>query len=132
MRLLVVDDDRAAVDALKALLEIEGARVAGAINVAEAMERLREQTPDVVVTDLSMPEQDGYTLLNQIRASQQRHALLPVIALTGFGRERDVQRVKDAGFYGHVSKPVVFEELLRQIVEAHRATKHETEDFPSI
>ena len=130
MRLLVVDDDRIAVDALRTLLEIEGACVAGASNVGAAMERLYEQTPDVVVTDLSMPEQDGYALLNQIRASQ-RHANLPVIALTGFGPERDVQRVRVAGFYRDVRKPGGFEDLLRQIAEAYRTAKPGTGDVPS-
>lgn len=131
MRLLVVDDDRVAVDALKALLEMEGASVDAATNAAEAMQHLREQVPDVVVTDLSMPEQDGYALLNQILASPE-HAHLPVIALTGFGREQDVQRVRDAGFHGHVCKPVVFEELLREITGAHRTTKPDVEPRQAI
>lgn len=127
MRLLVVDDDRIAVSALKALLEMEGASVVAATNAAEAMQHLHERAPDVVVTDLSMPGQDGYALLSRIRASRG-HASLPVIALTGLGREQDVQRVKEAGFHGHVSKPVVFEELLREITQAHRMTKPGTED----
>jgi two-component system CheB/CheR fusion protein len=66
---------------------------------------------DVVVSDISMPEMDGFEFLRRLRGIQ-RHASVPVLAVTGFGRDEDVQRAKEGGFFAHISKPVDLEQLL--------------------
>ena len=119
MRILVVDDDRATVDALKTLLELEGAMVAGATSADEALAHLESEVPDIVLTDLGMPNRDGYALLKDIQARPEL-AELPVVALTGFGRQNDVSRTMTAGFADHIGKPVVFSKLLQIIAELTR------------
>ena len=111
LTILVVDDDPATVEALATLLELEGAAVQRARSAAEALACLDGERPDVVVTDLGMPHQDGFALLQAIRARSDG-AGLPVVALTGFGRPDDVQRTVEAGFDAHLGKPVEFGRLL--------------------
>jgi two-component system, chemotaxis family, CheB/CheR fusion protein len=114
LSLLVVDDDHVTVDALKTLLSLEGAQVSSATSGAEALRIASAQEFDLVITDLGMAGMDGYELLAQLKAAP-RTAQWPVIALTGFGREKDVLLAELAGFSAHISKPVSIERLLALI-----------------
>jgi two-component system, chemotaxis family, CheB/CheR fusion protein len=116
LHVLVVDDDRDTAHSLQMLLEIEGAKVDAATSGAEALSIAAKRRPDLVLTDVGMPEMDGYMLLELLRA-QPGMGELPVIALTGFGRPHDVTRAQQAGFDAHISKPVEMEDLLAKIVE---------------
>jgi two-component system CheB/CheR fusion protein len=120
LRILVVDDDPVTVDSLSILLELEGARVLTATSGADALRELDTTPVDIVLTDVGMPDMDGYQLLAAIRA-RPGGADLPVIALTGFGRPADLRKADSAGFTGHITKPVAVHELWRQVQAAMHA-----------
>jgi signal transduction histidine kinase/AmiR/NasT family two-component response regulator len=116
MRLLVVDDDPDVRNVLDSLLCAEGARVFSAASAADAMERLRLQRMDAVLSDIGMPETDGYALARRIRALAEREsatpAAVPLIAFTAFSREEDARRALDGGFDAHIGKPAELEQLI--------------------
>jgi CheY-like chemotaxis protein len=108
--ILVVDDAPAAVQMLAQLLEMLGQKVRTAHSAAEALARVEERPPDVVISDLGMPLVDGLELARRLRAlPKMRGAVL--VALTGYGQASDKQRSKDAGFVHHLVKPVSVETL---------------------
>jgi two-component system CheB/CheR fusion protein len=121
LQLLVVDDTAATVDGLARLLEMEGATVLRAYGGEEALDLLRRETVDVVLSDLGMPGIDGYELARRVRADP-RTATLPMVALTGFAREGDVRESVAAGFTAHVGKPIVLESLAEVVAQALKAT----------
>jgi CheY-like chemotaxis protein len=111
-RVLVVDDSRDAADALALAFELLGCEVALAYDGARALAELDGFAPDLMVLDLSMPVMDGYTLARAIRARPALSAV-PMVALSGFGRESDRERSRQAGFDSHLLKPIEFSELQR-------------------
>ena len=116
LRLLVVDDEADVRSVLESLLGAEGARVVGAASAEEAMERLRFQRMDAVLSDIGMPDTDGYALARRIRALRERESAtqpsVPLIAFTAFSREEDARRALDNGFDAHVAKPADLERLI--------------------
>ena len=116
VRVLVVDDEADARALVKRLLEDRGARVQTAGSVAEAMELLRAETPDVLVSDIGMPGEDGYSLIRQVRAlGPELGGNVPAVALTAYARAEDRMKAVLAGFQMHVSKPVEPAELLAMV-----------------
>ncbi|RZA31140.1 MAG: response regulator [Lysobacteraceae bacterium] len=111
LRILVVDDDRTTVEALQTLLGLEGATVTKATSGLEALDFAAGQPFDLVITDLGMAGMDGFEFLAQLKALPAARQW-PVIALTGFGRERDIKLAELAGFAAHIAKPVSIERLL--------------------
>src|SRR4029450_8159878 len=85
VEILLVEDDRDALEAMTLTLEMSGATVRSASSAAEAWSEFTRRAPDIVVSDLSMPEEDGYSLLRRIR-SANRNGPGPAVALTGFTR----------------------------------------------
>lgn len=109
-RVLVVDDARAAVFTLGKLLEAMGQRVRTAHDAATALEIVRSDPPDVVISDIAMPEMNGYELARRLR--KECGPVEPVlVALTGYGQDSDRQRSIEAGFDYHLVKPVSSEAL---------------------
>jgi hypothetical protein len=107
VRVLVVDDadDGRALTSL--VLTQAGARVTSVPSVREALEMLEQERPDAVVSDIGMPDEDGYALIRQIRQHEaERGGFLPAVALTGYARDIDRDRVLRAGFQAHVTKPL--------------------------
>jgi PAS domain S-box-containing protein len=119
LTVLVVDDDEDARDLIRTTLEHEGARVLSAGSLKQAQEILAGETPDVVVSDIAMPNGTGYDLARQIRANP-RLATLPAIALTAYGRVEDRERALSAGFDFHIVKPVEPLHLVQAIAAAVR------------
>jgi PAS domain S-box-containing protein len=111
MRILVVDDSLDTVDMLSRLFEMDGAVVTSAHSGDEALEALRREEFDVILSDISMPGMDGFELLRNMRALPNTGDT-PVLALTGFGRAEDVARAKAEGFYSHVTKPIDLVQLI--------------------
>jgi PAS domain S-box-containing protein len=104
---LVVDDDAETREVLKVVLGFEGARVTTAPSVADAVVALKRRWPDVLVSDIGMPGEDGYDLIRRVRrleAASGRH--LPAIALTAYSAAEDRRRTLHAGYDTHVAKPV--------------------------
>ncbi len=111
-RIVLVDDDRRVLDALSLLLERAGATVMTAESAAAARRVIAASDPDLLLCDIAMPGEDGYTLISQLRASGVR---IPAIALTAHAMESDAARSLAAGFDAHVTKPIDFEKLVAKI-----------------
>jgi signal transduction histidine kinase len=113
VRVLLVDDESDAREASRAVLESAGALVVAAGSVREALAALRAGTiVDLVVSDIAMPEEDGYTLMERARALGGETAMLPAIALTAYAGLEDQHRARAAGFLRHLAKPVVPSDLV--------------------
>ena len=113
---LVVDDQDDARDLLKRVLEECDARVLTAASAGAALATVEADHPDVLVSDVGMPDVDGYELLRRVRAlGPARGGRLPAIALTAFARSEDRTRALRAGFLVHVSKPVEPSELVATV-----------------
>ena len=109
-RILVVDDNYDAGEMLGTLLEALGATVSGVHRGRSALERLDQFDPDTMLLDIGMPDMDGYELARQVR-SIPNHANTLLIALTGWGQERDYGQSQAAGFDHHMVKPLDIDEL---------------------
>jgi CheY-like chemotaxis protein len=116
VQVLVVDDDRDALDMLARLLSDAGAAVRTASSATEAVTLLRWIQPDVLVSDLAMPDEDGYSLIRTVRASERGTGRdIPAVALTAYVRVQDRARAVAAGFNMFVEKPVDPDELISVI-----------------
>jgi len=104
-RILVVDDMRVAAHALARLLETLGQEVSIAHDANLALQMLETALPDVVISDIGMPDMDGYELAQRIRNSRQFDAVI-LVALTGYGQEEDRRRARAVGFRDYLTKPV--------------------------
>jgi signal transduction histidine kinase len=111
LRILLVDDSLDTVQVLSWLLASKGLRVREAASVAEALQAARAEPPDVIITDIGMPEQDGYDLLRLVR-NEERLRHLPVIAATGYVGSQEQEQMTQAGFSATLSKPFDLSELL--------------------
>ncbi len=117
LRISIVDDDNDACNLLRFSLEMSGAEVRTSSSVADAMKSLREWRPDLLLTDINMPGEDGYSLIKKLRALKpEQGADIPAIALTAMAREEDSEQALSAGFQMHIPKPVDIEELAEAIV----------------
>ncbi len=113
LRLLVVDDEEDTRTLLKTVLETCGAQVTTASSAREAIAALKESRPDVLISDLGMPEEDGYALIKKVRAlSQEDGGNTPSAALTAYARVEDRMKVLRSGFQIHIPKPVEPAELI--------------------
>ncbi len=111
LRVLIVDDSPDTVEMLQILLEFEGALVDSAMSGEDALKLASAREFDVIVSDISMPHMDGFEFLRRLR-SIPKHAHVPVLALTGFGRPEDISRAHAEGFFRHVIKPIDVDDLL--------------------
>jgi len=118
LRVLSIDDQEDARDAMAALLESLGAQVHSAESAQEALAALASYQPDVVLCDLSMPGEDGFSVIRKIRALESDHdGKVPVVALTAYADRESIQRCLDAGFDAHLAKPMDVVDLARLIRE---------------
>jgi signal transduction histidine kinase/CheY-like chemotaxis protein len=124
LKVLVVDDEPDARALIKRLLEDYGASVTAASSAQEAYERVQAEPPDMLVSDIGMPGEDGYSLIRRIRAlSPGRGGETPALALTAYARSEDRERSILAGFQMHIPKPV--EPLALVLTVAKLANKAE-------
>jgi signal transduction histidine kinase/ActR/RegA family two-component response regulator len=112
LRILVVDDSADGRALTSLLLTQAGAKVKAVASVREALQMLDAERPDALVSDIGLPDEDGYGLIGQIRQREAEHGgFLPAVALTGYARAEDRERILAAGFQAHVPKPVEPAEL---------------------
>lgn len=117
LRISIVDDDNDACNLLRFSLEMSGAEVRTSSSVADALKSLREWVPDLLLTDINMPGEDGYSLIKKLRALKpEQGADIPAIALTAMARTEDSEQALSSGFQMHIPKPVDIEELAEAIV----------------
>ncbi|SFU52415.1 ATP-binding protein [Pseudoduganella namucuonensis] len=121
LRVLVVDDEADARELIKRILGDCHASVSTAASAAEALALVESLRPALLVSDIGMPEVDGFELLAKVRAlGPERGGAVPAIALTAFARAEDRLRALETGFSDHVSKPVEPAELLDAVARAAR------------
>jgi len=113
LRMLLVEDDPDTLNALGMLLRVKGALVTTAASAEEALERAGAERFELIVSDIAMPNMDGYTLLARLREAGLRD--VPAIALTGFARPGDRARALAAGFNDHVAKPFQYDAFMRVV-----------------
>jgi PAS domain S-box-containing protein len=125
IRVLVVDDEDDARELVTMLLHEAGAETVGADSASSALDAIDRWRPDVLVSDIGMPVEDGYALLRKLRTrAPEAGGKVPAIALTAFTRGEDVARSREVGFARHLAKPVEPAELVaavRQLADACRA-----------
>jgi CheY-like chemotaxis protein len=119
VKVLVVDDDQDARDLIATTLHHAGANVSSASTMQEALEVIRAQPPQAVVSDIAMPSGTGYDLIGEMR-KMPGLATIPAIALTAYGRVEDRDCALAAGFNFHVTKPVDPHQLVQILSEALR------------
>ena len=112
VKVLVVEDDRDTRDLVRRFLEAHRAEVVVAASAPEALDVILAQRPHVLVSDIGLPDVDGYDLVRRVRALDDPIANLPAVALTAFARPVDRTRALRAGFNAHVAKPVDPSELV--------------------
>jgi PAS domain S-box-containing protein len=118
LRILVVDDEEDMRDLVQFILEQQGAQVTVAASAAEALMLFERQPPDILISDIGMPEMDGYMLMQQIRRrSSQQGGQILAIALTAYAGEYDQRQALKVGFQKHIPKPVEPEVLVNAISE---------------
>jgi CheY-like chemotaxis protein/two-component sensor histidine kinase len=118
LRILIVDDDADTREFLHFFLQQNGALTTVAASVTEALAVIVNTIPDVLISDLGMPEMDGYTLIRLLRAMpKEEGGEIPAIALTAYAGESDRDRVLAAGFQKHLAKPVQPTELIISIAD---------------
>jgi CheY-like chemotaxis protein len=113
VKVMVVDDEADAIGLVKRIMEECGATVEACTSAAECLACVSTFRPDVLISDIGMPEMDGYTLIGKLRAmSTEDGGRTPAVALTAFARSEDRRQAMLSGFDVHVAKPVEPSELV--------------------
>ena len=110
-RVLLVDDHYDTCIGMKRMLERRGYEITVAHSAEQAVEKVRIEDFDLLISDIGLPDRSGYELMREVRVNKD----LPGIALSGFGSEQDVKQAREAGFSEHLTKPINFERLERTI-----------------
>lgn len=117
-RILIVDDDADAREMIATILGLQGAQTRAAASVAEGLATLREWKPDLLISDLGMPERDGYDLIRQVRQQEAMNGgHIPALAVTAYASADDAERTRAAGFDLHLPKPIDPAELIAAIAQ---------------
>lgn len=117
LSILVVDDDDDSRFYISTVLEADGATVTAVVSASVAMEMLLKLQPDVLICDIAMPGEDGYTLIRKVRSLKpDQGGRIPAVALTAYADSEDRVRALEAGFQTHIGKPVEPEKLVEIII----------------
>lgn len=115
---MVVDDDVAILELIQTFLEQEGMLVSPMSSSTEALEILTQSPFDLLISDIGMPEMDGYTLIHKVRAlAPQFNRDIPALALTAYAGKNNQYQALAAGFQTHLAKPIHPQQLLNEIVQ---------------
>jgi CheY-like chemotaxis protein len=116
IRVLVIDDEPDARDLVMSVLVDAGAEVITASSAVAGLALVRSEHPDVIVSDIGMPDRDGYDFIRDVRGlSPSEGGRTPSVALTAFARSEDRTRAMLAGYHVHVSKPIEPQELVATV-----------------
>jgi PAS domain S-box-containing protein len=123
-RILIVDDEADGRTLLVCLLTDRGASCADAAGARDALLKLKEERFDMLLSDVGMPDMDGYDLVREVRRLDQgRITPLPAVAITAYARPEDRQRSLIAGYHAHLSKPIEARELIATVAGLLRLTR---------
>ncbi len=118
LQMLVVDDDSDTRDYISSVLQDSGAEVTAVASAQLALLAIKRSQPDILISDIGMPEEDGYTLIRNIRSLQpEKGGKIPAIALTAYARQEDCQQALKSGFQMYVCKPVEPAQLVNSVVK---------------
>jgi PAS domain S-box-containing protein len=120
LRVLVVDDERDSRRTISAILEVHGAIVTAASSAAEGLRLYGRHSFDILLCDIAMPEQDGYSLIRSIRSPADDKSRVPAVALTAYGRPAEREIALGEGFDEYLKKPVEPEELISLVASMAR------------
>jgi signal transduction histidine kinase len=115
-RILIVDDDDEARSLVESVLRREGAETTSAPSAAKAHELLRSQKPDVLISDLGMPDIDGFEFMKSVKFPDRTLKTVPAVALSAYTSESDQLRALESGFHVHLGKPVEPQRLVDTVV----------------
>lgn len=117
VHLFVVDDEPDARDVLRRVLQGAGAQVTAFSSAGEAMEALRHSRPRAIISDIGMPDMDGYQFMRFLRSREAKEDRIPALALTAFARPEDRKKALLAGYQAHLAKPFDIAELVLLIAD---------------
>ncbi len=124
LNVLLVDDDEDTLRLITAALSQGEAKVTAVSSAEAALETLKSLSPDVLISDIAMPNEDGYQLLAKVRALDlHRLRFLPVVAITAYAREEDRLLALASGFQAYLAKPIELSVLITVVAEAVRAAE---------
>jgi CheY-like chemotaxis protein len=125
LRVLVVEDEDDARTLISTVLSLHGADVRTAASVAEALATIEQKMPDLLVSDIGMPDEDGYALIRKVRArSPEQGGWMPAVALTAYISPGDRARILASGYQLHIPKPVEPNELTAAVASLAGRTGH--------
>lgn len=120
LQVLVVDDDADTLRLLTMALTRQHAKVTSVASAGEALKAVRANKPDVLISDIAMPDEDGYGLIRKIRALDDESQSIPAVAITAYAKEEDRNRALSSGFQAYLAKPVELKELVSVVAKAAR------------
>lgn len=124
LHILIVDDEPDSRELLRVVLEQSGASVETAPNASDALKKLGQNSFDILISDIGMPDEDGYALIKKIRSfTANKNRQIPAVALTAYARVEDRVRALESGFQTHIAKPVEPVELIAVIVSLAKSSK---------
>jgi len=119
VHVLVVDDDEDTLELMTTALTSRKANVTAVCTAGEAIEAIKGHRPDVLVSDIAMPEEDGYGLIKRVRSLDvDGQSSIPAVAITAYAKEEDRQRALASGFHIYLAKPVELSELISVVARA--------------
>ena len=120
LQVLVVDDDADTLRLLTMALTRQHAKVTSVASAGEALKAVKANKPDVLISDIAMPDEDGYGLIRKIRALDNELQSIPAVAITAYAKEEDRNRALSSGFQAYLAKPVELKELVSVVAKAAR------------
>ncbi|MHC5890668.1 ATP-binding response regulator [Nostoc sp.] len=124
LQILVVDDNADTRELIAFILEQSGAQVTAVSSVGEALEAVVRLKLDVLVSDIGMPDEDGYSLIRKVRAQEaEQGEKIRAVALTAFARDEERRLALQAGFHVHLSKPIEPDELVTVVANLVKGSK---------
>jgi CheY-like chemotaxis protein len=124
LQILLVDDNADTRELIAFVLRESGARVTSVSSVGEALEALVRLRPNILVSDIGMPDRDGYSLIRQVRSQEAlRGEKILAVALTAFARDEERKLALEAGFHVHLSKPIEPDNLVTVVANLVKGSK---------
>lgn len=120
VNVLLVDDDSDTLKLMTTALTRRQANVTAVSSAGEAIQAIRQKRPDVLVSDIAMPGEDGYGLIKKVRSLENGEQAIPAVAITAYAKEEDRERALSSGFHIYLAKPIELRELVSVVARAAR------------
>ena len=120
IHVLLVDDDPDTLDLLTAALKHQRATVTAVSSAQDAIQAIKNSKPDIVVSDIAMPGEDGYQLIERIRAMKFDAGIIPALAITAYAKHEDREAALSSGYQGYLAKPIELSEFITAVAQAVR------------